>query len=243
MFKVSEVAKKTGLSVRTLHHYEEIGLLPPSMKNEHGHRLYGEDKLFILQQIAVWKDLGFSLKQIGQLLDLKNPEQAVEEQLSQLEREEARIREMKQQLTSLKNIIAIEQKLDWDILFSLISESSTAEKHRAEYVDMLSHLPALGGKDDISREWVGILQAFNSHFKSQTPYDDPSLQKLCKMIIDKSAELFEGDEQKQQEFWKIRKSPEKSARLNLYPIAPPLLEYIQEAITAFERGLSPHNFV
>jgi DNA-binding transcriptional MerR regulator len=62
------VARRTGVSVRALHHYEEIGLLAPG-RSAAGHRLYGETDLSRLGQIVSLRQLGFSLEQIGDLLD------------------------------------------------------------------------------------------------------------------------------------------------------------------------------
>ncbi|HJT53381.1 MAG TPA: MerR family transcriptional regulator [Candidatus Angelobacter sp.] len=69
MLKVSEFAEKAGLTVRTLHHYDRLGLLKPSERNRSGYRLYGERDLVRLQQIATLKFIGLSLKQIKNVLD------------------------------------------------------------------------------------------------------------------------------------------------------------------------------
>lgn len=66
--KVGELAKRTGLSVRTLHYYDEIGLLPPSRHTDSRHRLYGVPELVRLQQIKSMRQLGFTLDEIGDLL-------------------------------------------------------------------------------------------------------------------------------------------------------------------------------
>lgn len=58
------MAQLAGISVRTLHHYDEIGLLHPSRKTEAGYRLYSEADLETLQQILFFRELGFSLKKI-----------------------------------------------------------------------------------------------------------------------------------------------------------------------------------
>src|SRR5205085_2098880 len=59
----------TGLTIRTLHHYDEIDLLKPSGHTESGHRLYTTDDVARLQQILSLRQLGFSLEQIGDCLD------------------------------------------------------------------------------------------------------------------------------------------------------------------------------
>lgn len=68
MKTVTEIAKQTGVSVRTLHHYDAIGLLKPTMTTDAGYRLYGEDALERLYLIIIYRELGFSLKQIASIL-------------------------------------------------------------------------------------------------------------------------------------------------------------------------------
>ncbi|HET7657120.1 MAG TPA: MerR family transcriptional regulator [Bacillales bacterium] len=67
--KVKEVADLVGISVRTLHHYDEIGLLTPEDTSESGYRLYSEDDLELLQQILFFKELGFPLKKINEIIN------------------------------------------------------------------------------------------------------------------------------------------------------------------------------
>jgi len=66
---VSEFAEKAGVTVRTLHHYDRLGLLKPSGRSAAGHRLYGERDFVRLQQIVTLKFIGLPLKQIKDLLD------------------------------------------------------------------------------------------------------------------------------------------------------------------------------
>src|SRR6266567_2674802 len=68
MWKVGQLAKRTGISVRTLHHYDQIGLLTPSHRTESGHRLYDDGDVARLQQIVSLRQLGFALDAIRDLL-------------------------------------------------------------------------------------------------------------------------------------------------------------------------------
>jgi DNA-binding transcriptional MerR regulator len=68
-YKVKEVADMVGVSVRTLHHYDEIGLLKPEFISETGYRFYVDKSLERLQQILFFKEIGFSLEKIKQILD------------------------------------------------------------------------------------------------------------------------------------------------------------------------------
>jgi DNA-binding transcriptional MerR regulator len=66
---VGEVARLSGVSIRTLHHYDEIGLLSPSGRTKAGYRRYASEDLERLQQILCYRSLGFDLREIATILD------------------------------------------------------------------------------------------------------------------------------------------------------------------------------
>lgn len=68
--QIGEVAERTGLSLRTLRHYDEIGLLTPSFRSAGGYRLYTEDDLARLLVIRRMKPLGYSLEDMHRVMDL-----------------------------------------------------------------------------------------------------------------------------------------------------------------------------
>ncbi|MFZ4674077.1 MAG: MerR family transcriptional regulator [Chlamydiia bacterium] len=67
-YTVQKLAKLSGVSVRTLHYYDEIGLLSPAFVESNGYRYYGEKQLLELQQILFFRELGFELKKIQKIL-------------------------------------------------------------------------------------------------------------------------------------------------------------------------------
>ena len=69
MMTVAQVSKRTGVSVRTLHHYDQIGLLKPTEVTEAGYRLYDDTALDKLDMILVYRELGLSLNEISGILD------------------------------------------------------------------------------------------------------------------------------------------------------------------------------
>ncbi|GAB4034656.1 MerR family transcriptional regulator [Spirosoma gilvum] len=68
-YSVNKLAKLAGVSVRTLHHYDRLGLLKPSVRTEAKYRLYGDKELVRLQQILFYKELDFSLEEILHILE------------------------------------------------------------------------------------------------------------------------------------------------------------------------------
>jgi DNA-binding transcriptional MerR regulator len=69
-YSVKQLSRLAGVSVRTLHLYDQIGLLKPAIRTEARYRMYGEKQLLRLQQILFYKELDFSLEEIGQMLDM-----------------------------------------------------------------------------------------------------------------------------------------------------------------------------
>ena len=67
-YTVRQVARMSGVSVRTLHFYDEVGLLKPAYQTAKGYRFYEEAQLLTLQQILFYRELGFELKQIKSIL-------------------------------------------------------------------------------------------------------------------------------------------------------------------------------
>jgi MerR family transcriptional regulator, thiopeptide resistance regulator len=72
-FTVGELAKLTGITVRTLHHYDQIGLVQPSDRSDAGYRLYGQADVLRLQQVLLYRELGLPLDQIAGVLEARTP--------------------------------------------------------------------------------------------------------------------------------------------------------------------------
>lgn len=85
--KVGELATETGLTVRTLHHYDEIGLLVPSERSAAGYRLYGEDDVRRLYRIVALRQIGLSLEEIKTSLGTdSDPRDTLRRHLGEIER-------------------------------------------------------------------------------------------------------------------------------------------------------------
>jgi MerR family transcriptional regulator, thiopeptide resistance regulator len=138
-YRVGEFAALTGVSVRTLHHYDAIGLLRPNGYSEGRHRLYAEDDLLRLQQILTLRYLGFSLRQIGDLLDrpdfdlvasLRVQRLALRDRISELERIEAA-------LCGLLEHRLAAGRWDWNLVAGASASVQDSLAHRSEAMEKM----------------------------------------------------------------------------------------------------------
>lgn len=93
MYTVKEISQLSGISVRTLHHYDTIGLLEPTAVTQAGYRLYDQTALEQLRKILLFRELGFPLKQISRILSMQEQEQAqiLDEQITELRQRKAKL--------------------------------------------------------------------------------------------------------------------------------------------------------
>ncbi len=95
-YSVKALSKLAGVSARTLHYYDQIGLLKPFIRTEAKYRFYGREQLVRLQQILFYKELDFSLQEIGDILD--DPEFDL---LSALKNHKTALKERRQRIDTL----------------------------------------------------------------------------------------------------------------------------------------------
>ncbi|HKA69780.1 MAG TPA: MerR family transcriptional regulator [Actinomycetes bacterium] len=100
-YPVGKVAELAGVTVRTLHHYDEIGLLSPSERSASGYRRYEDTDLERLQQILYYRELGFALEEIAGIIDDPRSDAAVHLR-RQHELLTARIKRLEQMLTAIE---------------------------------------------------------------------------------------------------------------------------------------------
>ena len=121
-YKAAEFAELSGVTVRTLHHYDRLGLLKPSGRTPKGYRLYGERDFARLQQIVTLKFIGFPLKQIKDILErgsldlakeLRRQRQIIVEQRSRLER-------AMKAIEKVERVLASTDEPDWEVFAEII---------------------------------------------------------------------------------------------------------------------------
>ena len=124
IWKVGALAKATGLTVRTLHHYDEIGLLQPSTRLAGGHRLYDADDVARLYRIIRLRQLGFALSQVAEVL--AEPEwqlaPAIERHLGEARQRAAMANRLCSRLAAMAAELARQEYPSPEELFSAVEE-------------------------------------------------------------------------------------------------------------------------
>lgn len=114
LLKIGELAKRTGLTIRTLHHYDAIGLLRPSGRSAAGYRLYDRRDVERLHRIQALRRLDLPLAEIAPLLDGAGPglESVIAQQIAGLERQIARAADLRDRLLALQASVRAREEPD-----------------------------------------------------------------------------------------------------------------------------------
>jgi DNA-binding transcriptional MerR regulator len=170
-WKIGDLARLTGLSVRTLHHYDQIGLFGASGRTEAGHRRYTEADLERLQRIVSLRQLGFSLDEIRGCID--RPEFAlaplVALHLRQLDAQIRLQQRLRDRLTALQDVLQGEGALPATQLFETMEAISMLDKYLTpEQIEFLRTSRQL---DPDRLEWKAFLDKLRAHMDAG---DDPN---------------------------------------------------------------------
>jgi DNA-binding transcriptional MerR regulator len=187
--KVGDLAKQTGLTVRSLHHYDEIGLLRPSLRTETGHRLYGAADVARLQQVISLRQLGFSLEEIRGCLDRADfsPLEVIRLHVARLREQIELQRGLCERLEGLAACfqkageVSAEAFLQTIEMMSMIENYYTPEQ--MEFFRKRREKAAAAGQD-IARQgtadWGELLEQYRTAMEQGIDPADPRLQELEK---------------------------------------------------------------
>jgi len=195
-WKIGELAKRTGVSIRTLHHYDEIGLLSPSHRTESGHRLYGREEVVRLQQILSLRQSGFSLEEIRGMLARRHSDARLF-----IDRHIARL---KQQIAAQQDLCARLERL------AARYDSATAEEfieaievmtmfekyYTKEQLETLRQRAETLGEahiKEVEQEWPRLIAEVRAEMQKGTDPKDPHMQALAKRWMELVNEFTGGD--------------------------------------------------
>lgn len=128
-----EIAKKTGISQKTIRLYDEKGLLKPVDYTEGNYRLYDKESLLVLEKIIALKQVGFSLEEIRDNLHQENSMDARDSLKKQLEMMKEKMRQLEKSIACIENALKrSEESMDWDSIATImrgIQMNQTADEH------------------------------------------------------------------------------------------------------------------
>ncbi|MBA2876801.1 MerR family transcriptional regulator [Thermaerobacillus caldiproteolyticus] len=201
VYPIGEFAKKTGQTIRTLHYYDEIGILKPSHVSSSGRRFYSEDEIITLQKIVALKFLGFSLDEIKRFMqeekwDLKES-LAFQKRLLLQKREH--IDRIIKAVTHAQYLAEEQEKMDPDI-FSLLINSIQMENQQKEWLKQFMPDEVVEKIFDISEEkqleyekkLLGIFEKLKEYY-GKDPSDNAVqslIEELFSIAKDVAKEVF-----------------------------------------------------
>jgi DNA-binding transcriptional MerR regulator len=175
--KVGELARRTGLTIRSLHHYDEIGLLRPSLHTEAGHRLYTAADVARLQQIVSLRQLGFSLEEVGHCLDRPgfSPLEVIRLHLARLREQIELQKELCQRLEGLTQLFASAREVSADEFLETIERMTMIENYytpeQMESFRKRREEAAARGEDIVQQgtaDWAALLAEYTAEMQKGT---------------------------------------------------------------------------
>lgn len=233
--KVGDLARQTGLSVRTLHYYEEIGLLSPSHRTASGHRMYSAGDVARLQQIKSLRELGFSLEQITGCLDKPgfSPLETIELHLSRLREQIALEQKLCARLEGLSHVLRAGEDVSVEQLLQTIEVMTMIEKYYTpeQLAELKQRAEAIGPEKmrEAESAWKAIYDDMRAEMqKGSDPKSEPVQQ-----IVKRMRELIDAFTGKNPEIEKSlnRMYQEEPAMRNQHGMDPALHEFIGKAMS------------
>ena len=187
--KVGELARRTGLTVRTLHHYDEIGLLRPSLHTESGHRLYTARDVARLQQVISLRQLGFSLEEVRACLDRPgfSPLEVIRLHVARLREQIEMQRGLCERLEALAEHFRPAGEVSADEFLQTIEVMTMIENYytpeQLESFKRRREEAAARGEDIAAKgtaDWGDLLEQYRVEMEKGTDPADPKLRELEK---------------------------------------------------------------
>ena len=188
--KIGELAKATDVSVRTLHHYDQIGLLTPSQRSEAGHRIYSESDISRLSRVLALRGIGLQLEEIGQILGtpLSTMQATFDRHIEEVENEIAEKTKVLRMLKGARDFIEMKDGADVHEIVSLISEMKVHEEYFSEedYDFFAKQEEKIGKKQvfAVVNEWPLLIEEAKRMMNEKVPVESEEAQKMVNRWIE-----------------------------------------------------------
>lgn len=179
LLKIGELAKRTGLTVRALHHYDAIGLLSPSARSDAGYRLYNEADIARLHRILALRRFGLALADIGTTLTRADLSLAtvVARQIGLLTEQIQQAKALRSRLSQLQGQLADGQEPDLADWLTTLEHMTMYDKYFSQ--EELTQLPIYTQADDVEPEWQALVAQVQALMDAGTDPDDSQAQVLA----------------------------------------------------------------
>jgi MerR family transcriptional regulator, thiopeptide resistance regulator len=235
-WRVGEVAQRTGLSVRTLHHYDEIGLLVPSRRASGEQRLYSQSDLARLERILALKSLGLSLEEIGVALNRPDsaPRELLARKLAELRGRITEEQRLVQRLEVLVENLGGREQATLEELVETMETLKMFEKYyTAEQLEQLKQRGAELGPEKIravQEEWPRLMAAMRAEMERGSDVSAPEVQVLAQRWSELIRMFTGGDAGIQRSLSNLhRGEPQMQAQTGL---DPQLMAYVGRALSS-----------
>jgi DNA-binding transcriptional MerR regulator len=183
-WRVGELAAAAGLTVRALHHFDEIGLVRPAARTAAGHRLYTAADVRRLYRVLALRQLGVPLAEIGEALDggVDDVEQAVRAQLGQVDDHLVRLRDLRRRLDALLRARAEAGQPTIDQLLETMEAMMAASYFTPEQLARLRERHREAGDGGFARwqaRWAELAAEVRSHVDASRDPADPAVQRTA----------------------------------------------------------------
>jgi DNA-binding transcriptional MerR regulator len=198
-WKVGELARRTGVSVRALHHYDEIGLLTPSHRSESGYRLYAEADVARLQQILSLRALGFSLEETGEFLRRPDvtPDRVLRLHIAHLKERIETQQSLCGRLERVAGRWRSDEKIPTEEFLQIIEETNMVGKYYTpEQMEQMQQRAETLGQDHIRQveaEWPQLIAQVQAEMDKGTDPGDERVQQLARRWQELVQEFTGGD--------------------------------------------------
>lgn len=199
-YSVGEFSKKTGLTIRTLHYYDEIDILKPTLVTEKGRRFYSEKDLITLQKIVTLKFLGYSLEQIKDVLKSEkwNLKDSLSLQRKMMEEQKKQIENVIKALDHAIDVVNHHGEVDASLFMTLINGIQMENEHKKflkgfmdeQKVEQIYNRPDEQQRE-LEKELIGILSTLN-HFY-ETDREHIQVQESIDRLVGILLEVTGGD--------------------------------------------------
>jgi DNA-binding transcriptional MerR regulator len=236
-WKVGELARITYLSVRTLHWYDQIGLLTPSFHTEAGHRLYTAADVARLQQIKSLRQLGFSLEEVRDCLDRPgfSPLSLIEMHLERLREQIELRRRLCERLESIVARLRAAETVSAENLMQTIEDMSMLDKYYTpEQMEWMKERGRQVGEErirEVEAEWPKLMAEVRAEMdKGSEPASEP-VQALARRWIGLLHEFTAGDPGIEDSLRRMYEQEQNIAGMDVVAMRP-LIAYMDKAIAA-----------